>query len=231
MTDNTAVDRMGSLFNDFLAAAEAIKERPQLEAKVREAEANRDRADASARFMEERYNNLAADYDAIKAKLAVLEADLAQATFRETEVRNKLEAVVSVLKDTMSEAKAAVELVEPPAPVVEPTPEQAEVTIDVPFPYTTNTTSAQPSDRPTLSSGDGAGDATPTLSGITLDAPPVPAEAPAFKPYFDKPYWLKPDNLSWRDWTNGGGDRAPWVKETDAEWAETYHRGGLSDVV
>ena len=230
MTDTAAVDRMGSLFNDFLAAAEAIKQRPQLEAKVADAEAQRDRAKAEAQFANDRLEDEQIRNDALRAKVAQLEADLAQATFREKEARDNLGLVVDTLKGAMSNAKAAIELVEPPV-VEPPSPVEASTTTELPGAYPWN--EPVPPNPTMLSTGDiaPASDIAPTVEaspyGTPQAAAPVPVEDTASKPYSDKPYWVKPDAVSWKTWTEGGGDKAPWIKETDWEWANTYPSGSF----
>lgn len=235
MSTSDTANRMGSLFNDFLEAAKAIEERPALEARIIEAEVARDRARSEANFANERLASAGDTIVDLRAKVAELEAALAQATFREKAARDSMELVLGALKETMSNAKAAVELVEPPAP--EPVPVEPEVTIiDTPFPYEPRPVEQfhstagmfdgpQPVNPPSLSGGadagepnhpfggPSAGDATPSLSGTPAAAPPVPAEAPACAS-LDEP-----------------GDPMPyagqpyWMKSSNITWA-TWEAGG-----
>lgn len=123
MSDNS----VNAVFNAFVEAQKAMQRLPEAEAELA-----RKQGELSVTY--ERLGN-ANDYIQslqdrlveMEAKLAAKEAELAQATFRETEAKSKLDTVVSVLKGTVDEATAVMDLVNPPPPppppVVEPEPD------------------------------------------------------------------------------------------------------------
>lgn len=113
------------LFEELLAGATAVKERPQLIAE-------RDSALSEVEFHKSRLNDNQAELDKANAALVELQDKLRgmedaynAATFRETEVRTKLESLVTTFKAVIGEVKAAAdlanELVEEPKPIENPT--------------------------------------------------------------------------------------------------------------
>lgn len=227
--------RTQGLFAELLEGARALEERPGLEAKIADAEAASARANAAAKFAEERYAALAADYDRIKAELAAKEAELAHATFREKEAGDKLAVLVGAFKSVNREINETVELVAPePKSEPVPTPEPTSTTSTTAGESSTDLPGVYPWDQGMIPDTYNEPTATDVASDKTTEVAVTPQEGPTsdtsastigmttptadtsvFKPYADKPYWLKPDSLSWRDWTNGGGDRAPWLKDGD----------------
>ena len=112
-------DRMGTLFNDFLAAAEAIKQRPVLEAKVSDAESAKLKAEQERDFHAGRLDDMRAEIDRLNAKTKELEAALSDATFREKEIRDQRQVLLDAFRGVVKEVSETVELVEPtPKPEV-----------------------------------------------------------------------------------------------------------------
>lgn len=213
--------RTQGLFAELLEGARALEERPALEAKIADAQSARDYAMATAKFAEERYAALAADYDRIKAELATKEAELAQATFREKEAGDKLEVLVDAFKSVSRKVNESVELVAPePKPELEsmpaPTPvadtsttstTAGEVSTDLPGTY--------PWNKPEVTEVAVTSNPDPISVASTDTGMPSTVDTSASKPHADKPYWFKPDSLTWREWIDGGGERAPWLKDGD----------------
>lgn len=240
-TTSDTANRMGSLFNDFLEAAKAIEERPALEARIIEAEVARDRARSEANFANERLASAGDTIVDLRAKVAELEAALAQATFREKAARDSMELVLGALKETMSNAKAAVELVEPPAP--EPQPEVT--TIDVPFPYESRAeehhnmsglfSGPAPTNPPSISGGADedytfpssggvtVSDATPSLYGTPPAADPVPPAETA-SAYWNEPRRSEPVAATSEPQRPYAG-QPYWMKSSNITWA-TWEAGG-----
>lgn len=111
MSDNSNV---GAVFAAFVEAQKAMQRLPEAEAelarKAGELQVTYDRLQAQF----EANDKLMAKLNDLQSALAAKEAELAQATFRETEARGKLDTLVSVLKGTVDEATAAIDLVQPP---------------------------------------------------------------------------------------------------------------------
>lgn len=213
-------NRTEGLFHELLEGARALERMPELEAKVINAEADKFRAQADADFQRTRYANLAAEYDAKVARIAELEADLAQATKSSETAKGDLKAIVDLVKGISTQVTQVVELAEPPAPQPD--------SID-PF---GSTGPISPQD---LASG-GESEVPPTFA-TSVEAPPKPVEiqsAPSdastttpsepewatptvteVTPEPVKPYWNKPDYVSWKDWQSQGGGLAPWIREKD----------------
>lgn len=243
MSTSDTANRMGSLFNDFLEAAKAIEERPALEAHIRDAEADRDRAQSEVIFVNNRLTEAGNTIAELRTKVAQLEADLARATFRETEARNSMDLVLGALKETMNNAKAAVELVEPPVP--EPVPVQPEVTIDAAFPYEVRTeeqhnmagmfSGPAPTNPPSLSGGADEGYTFPSSGGVTVgDAtqspygtPPAAVPAPAGETA--SAYWTEPrrEEQVWSEPipVKPYAGQPYWMKSSSMTWA-TWEAGG-----
>jgi len=120
---------MSELFQTFLEAGEALKLKPELEAKVAEAEAARDMAASEFDFMHNRFVEVSMHNEELRARIAELEAQLNDATFRTTAAEGKLKALVDTVKAVVDLGKESVAEFEPkPEPVnevvkVPPTPE------------------------------------------------------------------------------------------------------------
>jgi len=234
------------LFAELLAGAKAVQELPQIIAE-------RDIAKSDVEFQKGRLSQTQTELDKANAALTeqelrikALEAELAQATFRETEVRAKLETLVSSFKNVIGEVKAAAELatelVEPtPAPQPEPVavaPETQYNLEHVISPFVDANVSPSGSYDATSGTTQGlTGDTTPSTSVeqpsslFTQTSPPSDTtesgsdttETPfvgALPPDpINKPYWEKPTNTTWREWINSGGERAPWVRNDKLDYA------------
>ena len=213
MTDNNATH---SLFAELLEGAKALEERPTLIA-------DRDKAKAESDFHKARldeykiwHDDMSKQIADLKATIEAKEADLVQATFRESQVRSQLEMLVGAFKTVVGEAQAAVELVEPPKPA----------TPDVP----SNVTEAQPTEaQPAATPFEGSeavADTSPsqdtsdtsqgsnTIAANTSDSEVsgnIPAGAPTPNATAPRPYWAKPTAMKWSEWISKGGERAPWV--------------------
>src|SRR5690242_9505161 len=120
MSDNS----VNAVFNAFVEAQKAMQRLPEVEAelarKAGELQVTYEKL-GNAYDVEDKLNRELAE---MRNLLAAREAELAQATFRETEARGKLDTLVSVLKGTVDEATAAIDLVQPPK---QPEPEPAPV--------------------------------------------------------------------------------------------------------
>jgi hypothetical protein len=117
------------LFAELLAGAEAVKERPSLIAE-------RDKALSDVKFHQERLGQFREAHDTMSARIAELEAtlatkeaELAQSTFREQEVGNKLQALVTSFKHVIGEVKSAADLASELVAEPEPIKEQAPVPV------------------------------------------------------------------------------------------------------
>ena len=124
MTTTMDTPHTTGLFAELLAGAQAVQERPTILAE-------RDRAKAELEAANDRLNeyrtwhdDMARQINDLKAAADAKEAELAQATFRESQVRTQLEMLVDAFKTVVGDAQAAVELVTPkPEPVPVPQPE------------------------------------------------------------------------------------------------------------
>jgi hypothetical protein len=161
------------LFAELLAGAEAVKERPSLIAE-------RDKALSDVKFHQERLGQFREAHDTMSARIAELEAalatkeaELAQSTFREQEVGNKLQALVTSFKHVIGEVKSAADLASELVAEPEPVKEQAPVNTTPPAPtWETITITPDPIDNrytagPTEDSVRPFVDGTPTTSNDT----------------------------------------------------------------
>jgi uncharacterized membrane protein len=230
------------LFAELLAGAKAVQELPQVIAE-------RDRANVELEFQKDRVRDTQVALDKANAaiteqslRIQALEAELAQSTFREQEVRTKLESLVASFKSVIGEVKAAAELanelVEPvPAPQPEPVATAPDSHYELPGYVSSPFVDANAS--PTGSSSD-TWDTTPgpigdtTLGEVGQPSSPFiqtspPSDTTEPGPYIGdaalppdpihKPYWEKPTNATWREWIHGGGEKAPWVTDDKLDYA------------
>jgi hypothetical protein len=113
---------MSTLFSEFAAAYEAIRQLPILEAKAAEALAAQEKAVDDLCTIKDQLVDRDTEIANLALKLAEAEAALAQATFREKEAGDKLEVILGAVKSIVGEGSAAVSLVEPPVVSVPPIP-------------------------------------------------------------------------------------------------------------
>lgn len=273
------MSNMNSFFDELVEAKKAMERLPTVERQLSfalgEASVTRDRLDKAFQSNDELRLEIETLYSTLRAK----EIALADATFRESEVRTKLEMLVGTFKTVVGEAQAAVELIEPkPEPVVQAIPIQAEgddgdfVPLDVGNAHLdqqpiqnsgVNTTapsesfsdssgsfvdtdtalrpSGESDTNPTQADGSGQSSntttsmpTTPSTSestwhGYQREADPITASAtvepetstapiPAVstdssppEPAAPRPYWLKPDRLSWAEWITSGNEYPQWI--------------------
>jgi hypothetical protein len=148
------------LFEELLAGANAVKELPQVKAEL-------DRVKGEAGVHLTRLQQVQLELDQARAtlteydlKVKALEDSNKEATFREQEVRTKLETLVTSFKNVIGEVKAAAdlatELVEEPKPV--PAMDHLGIGTDVPHSYGTESDNIHPFQE-------GAETSTPTSVG------------------------------------------------------------------
>ena len=232
------------LFAELLAGAKAVQELPQVIAE-------RDTAKSEVEFHKGRLSDTQKELDSARETLAAydrrvqdLEAELAQSTFREQEVRTKLETLVTSFKNVIGEVKAAAdlanELVEVPAPAPQPEPTVApDITpqtghVSSPFVDANVSPSGSYSDildttpdpigntiavdvQPSSPTTQTSPPSDATASGSDTTATPSVGVLPPDP--INKPYWEKPTNTTWREWINGGGEKAPWVSNEKLDYA------------
>lgn len=303
---------INNVFNAFVEAQKAMNELPEvkreLERVTGEGHVTRGRLEDAWRANDDLVNKLAE----MQAALAAKEAALDTATFRASETQSKLDMLLGSFKAVIGEAGAAIELAEPPPPVVEPeattivqegdadylpgdgpsvdseaanpSAMSAEPNPYEPYGFTetkvegTDFTIVEPN-RGEPYSFKGESGAGPTLSGyesvqnwveestnstsdtqetsrysvgsteVSTAAGPFvsstdevsPVANPSDGPTYTKggliveqenmesaaasppkPYWLKPDHMTWRDWhENNVGDLPRWINKDDSAYNGT----------
>lgn len=119
MTDHTNPTNMSSFFDELVRAKQAMETLPTVQAEL-------DRTKGEHGVIRERFETLATAHTTLQQTLTDTEAKLKDATFRESEVRAKLEILTGLLKDVVGEANLAIEMVEPrPEPLSEPVRQEA----------------------------------------------------------------------------------------------------------
>lgn len=186
--------------HDILAtlgeAKQALDAQPHLEGRIRELENNLSERERHNAELELTIHNLRDELSALNTKLAGVEAARDEAMFRELEAEDKAEKALSVVRKVLGEAQDYVAAVTPqPEPVKEPEPTAAAE-------YTTKVFSDSEA-KP-----EGSGPAEPKSEPTA----PITEPTQPSRPYADTPHWMKPNELSWHDFVEGGGEKAPWMR-------------------
>lgn len=157
--------------------------------------------------------------DALNAKVRSLAVERDDASFRELETADKLEKLLSALGSFRADLDTATRLASPPkadpAPVTgqsEPYPTTVAETASASAPANT-TSGAYSGEQTKPTEGERAADPTPVQS---TDGPSPSAGTQAVassdatptsnKPYFGQPWWKKPNDMSYAEWTDKGGE-------------------------
>ena len=107
------MSNMNSFFDELVEAKKAMEALPTV---IVERDRAKGELEVTLRRLDDAYNgqrNLESDLDILRRELAAKEAELAQATFREGEVRSQLEMLVGTFKSVVGDASAAIDLVTP----------------------------------------------------------------------------------------------------------------------
>ena len=108
------------IFASILEAAEALREKPMLEERVKAAEAAQRAAEDNVFALLGRLENHKDIISRSADRIAELEASYDAATFREGEVRGKLEVLRETFRSLMGTIGDALELTKDPEPIPEP---------------------------------------------------------------------------------------------------------------
>jgi hypothetical protein len=208
-----------SIFDTFIAAKQALDELPTVKAELETAKSEiknlSSECDTSMLQVMERDEEITK----LRATLATREAELASATFRETEATAKIANLRSILGPIESVSVVAAE------PVTETKPETGS------FDCTTADevgSRAQDEEvkptQPSPSAGESpAKEETNTYEPTVEDwrsFKTATATLPSLvdpRPFLDRPHWQKPSNISWQEWITKGGERPHWMKEDDLD--------------
>lgn len=224
------------LANFFVEASKALEERPQIIAKLAETEESLAICRDTNYGKDEQISHLRADMDNLHAELIKAKAEKETAEYAALEAKEQAEKLIASIRDVMRGA-AAVDA------ILNPTPEPSKPTAETSGePAVSSALASEPSSEPLAGSSPSSGEA--VSSEITaVDRPladvskNIPAESvasnsvgsttnvssdPTTKPYATLEYWRKPDALSWKSWINGGGEKAPWINDSDFEHADIF---------
>lgn len=226
------------LFAELLQGAKALEERPQLEARIRDLESDRDYALQESFAAKDEAQRLREHLSSLEARIAEREAALAQATKSAEDAQNTLTQIVGLVKGISDDVGAVVSLAEPPVP-----PMPYASTSDTTGGYSLDpigegvvVTSVEADRGPSeeFPASDGASptgsvferdpfansiyhheettpNPTPTAGGDAEWSTPNATEVTP-NTVGNKPYWTKPDHQTWQSWLAEGGDLAPWVR-------------------
>lgn len=232
------------LFKGFAEAEKAMQRVPELEAELSRTQGDRDLHLESYKSAQDAIAKAEAKIAELNNALQVAEKAASEATFREQEVGRKLQGIVSVLKDSVISTQLAIDEVEPPkqaepvaAEVVTPDPfalqsgDSTDVATDthdniavvksyveslkaVEVPTTTDGPFASSTDEQSPPADDTSQKSPNTTDSNTASIADTLAVLPP-KPFEGKLYWHKSPTTSWREWVEGGGQRAPWLQNVD----------------
>lgn len=119
---DNVTSRFSGMFNDFLTAAKAMEQLPQLEAKVAAAEAERDQHKAHADTANAHADMLADQVRNLQSKIASLEASLDAISKSKSDVEDRLHVVMDTIHGIGRHVSDTVALVEPPPVPTVPAP-------------------------------------------------------------------------------------------------------------
>ena len=211
------------IFDTFIAAKQALDQLPAIKEELHTVRNDLTEANARVADRDELIEIYKLELESLKSSLAAKEAELASATFRETEATGKLNSLRDILSVGVGHtvAAAATPVVTESA-AVESNPNLAPVPApaETPFPIAQEV-HAQAQEPEGLLAPDIAGLYDPQLATdpnapanhIVIHIPDgaAPNTQDAMKPHIGKPYWDKPTTMGWGEWSNGGGEVAPWM--------------------
>jgi len=113
----TDMSQTSSFLDEIIQARQDSRELPQVRADLAKAQGELGLAYEKLNRAYAGQDNLADEIADLRRQLSEAQAIANDATFRETEVRRKLEGVVAVLKDSVISSQLAIDEVDPPKPV------------------------------------------------------------------------------------------------------------------
>jgi uncharacterized coiled-coil protein SlyX len=133
-------EHVNAVFTAFVEAQKAMDRLPELEAKLAVAEQTAQHLNTAVDHHKATIDDREATIEALNTKVASLEAALAQATFREKEVRDQRQVLLDAVRGIVKEVTETTALVDPPPLPVETTaspPTEDSVPLD-PTPHSTS---------------------------------------------------------------------------------------------
>ena len=214
------------IFDTFIAAKQALDQLPAIKEELHTVRNDLTEAHARVADRDELIEIYKLELESLKASLTAKEAELASATFRETEATGKLNSLRDILGVGVGSpvAPAATSVVTESV-AVESNPKVAPVLApaETPFPIAqeAHAQAQEPegltqrtylSETPTaISPAPDGVDTAVAAMGTDPSAPANGATPETTKPHANKPYWDKPTTMGWGEWSNGGGEVAPWM--------------------
>lgn len=203
MTDiNDIIRSMSEAKAAMERVPELTKDNETLAATVAQLEATR-------KQHEDRIAELELNFEQSQKDLAEKAEAHKAATFRENEVRSRLETFQQLVSGALQQVNPAVEdTINPSQPALDhddpqhPNYEYTHGLSAVPLPEGSSSASSQ------------ASPATTETAPHTA-APAEPWHAPSLPPYLNLPDWRKPHELTWGEWRKGGGEAPSWVSDLD----------------
>ena len=183
--------------NSLIEMAEAVKAKPELEAKLASLEADNAICYDSLNIKQMQIANLETELAEAKARLEEARRDRDEAMFRNLELEERIEQFSSMAGKMLNLVRPS-QTVEP-APVAVADPNPAVTAEEERYWESLKAEEYKPAD---------------TQGYIKLDpypepdAPANPADTPA-KPYYEYPYSWKPSSMSDEEWTLNGGHPNP----------------------
>ena len=225
-----------SLASSFVEMAAALDKLPQVEADLAEAKGR-------VQFLESHNTDLGNQVVALEAKIADLEAKYADATKSASGHKANLDLLLDEVRKAVGQVAVAMDIVNPPPPPAPVEPEPIDLPNPLSLgrgdvgsstvgqsegPFQPSTESGQSGPMNSAETGPESGQsgghptvfsapdttsvqASPSVS--STDANTSPSDP---RPYTDKPYWLKPNTMTWQEWKDGGGDVPYWVSSGEA---------------
>jgi len=208
------------IFDTFIAAKQALDQLPAIKEELHTVRNDLTEAHARVADRDELIEIYKLELESLKASLTAKEAELASATFREAEATGKLNSLRDILGVGVGHtvAAAATPVVIESAAVDAPAQPQAVAPVEAPTPIAQEA-HAQAQEPEVAASHTDTNP--PTQSYNVYDDPFAPASHPTIdlpntttipaQPHANKPYWDKPTSMGWGEWSNGGGEVAPWM--------------------
>ena len=200
--------------NDILAtlteAKDALEKLPELREEIRREREDNIRAESELHTALDANLKLQATIDELNAKVRSLEVERDDASFRELETADRLNAAKARLQAIIGSATDVLSQVEPPKA---PEPTKAEG----PISGSDTVVNQEPN------SGLGVANSPEFIGEVKTDtlappAPPVETHIPAYvpQPYRGFRVWDRPDGVSWEEFVNGGGEAPSWYVSRSA---------------
>lgn len=234
------------LANFFVEASKALEELPHVKSKLAEVEESLAIQRDITHGKESRIDDLMVKQNELEAKIFALQHERDAAEFAALEAKDTAEKLIASIRDVMKGAAAADAILNPTPAVPEASPVTSETGAsngsapEHSLAPQVQSSGSESSGQSTLGSQDSSSEAASASQTVIVGDRPLSTvdsmdtapqenvhstsasagESPTAKPYDGEAYWLKPDRVTWQEWVDGGGEKAPYV--TDADMTRNY---------